>query len=69
VILADGRAQRPVEEVAHVGQNLHGQAAGGGKTGKVIGSAFQGAGGPVGNGGQRVAQHFAFFIHTRNYNS
>jgi len=68
-LLPNGRAQRPVEEVAHVGQNLHGQAAGGVKTGKVIGSAFQGSGGPVGNGGQRVAQQFAFLVHTRNYSA
>ena len=68
-LLADGRAQRPVEEVAHVGQNLHGHASGAVKSGKVVGRAFQGAGGPVGNGGQRVAQQFAFFVHTENYNA
>jgi hypothetical protein len=32
----------------------------------VIWRAFQGAGGPVGNGGQCVAQQFAFLIHTKN---
>ena len=63
-LLPHGHAQRPVKEVAHVGQNLHGQASGAGKSGKVVGRAFQGAGGPVGNGGQRVAQQFAFLVHT-----
>jgi hypothetical protein len=35
----------------------------------VIGRAFEGAGGSIGNGGQRVAQQFAFLIHTGNYNA
>jgi hypothetical protein len=68
-LLPNGRAQSPVEEVAHVSQNLHGQAAGSGKTCKVIGGALQSTGSSVGNSGQRVAQHFAFLIHTRNYNA
>jgi hypothetical protein len=35
----------------------------------VIGSAFEGAGGPIGNGSQRVAEQFAFLVHTGNYNA
>ena len=68
-ILPDGRAQRPVKEVAHMGQNLHGKAAGAVKSGKVIGGAFEGACGSVCNGSQRVAEQFAFLIHTGNYNA
>ena len=52
-----------------MGQNLHRQTAGAVKSGKVIGRAFQGAGGPVGNGSQCVAQQFAFLIHTGNYSA
>ena len=67
-ILPDGRCQRPVKEVAHVGQNLHGETTGAVKSGKVIGGAFKGASGSVCNGSQRVAEQFAFLIHTGNYN-
>jgi len=68
-ILPNGRAERPIKEVAHVGQNLHGETARAVKSGKVIGSAFEGAGGPIGNGSQRVAEQFAFLVHTGNYNA
>jgi ketosteroid isomerase-like protein len=33
----------------------------------VIGSAVQGADSSIGQSGQRVAQQFAFLVHTRNY--
>jgi hypothetical protein len=62
-LLSDGRAQRPLEQVAHVSQNLHRHPPGAGKSGKVIGRAFQCPCGPVGNGGKRVTQQFAFLIH------
>ncbi len=68
-LLPDGRCQRPVKEVAQVRENLHGQAACAVESGKVIGRAFEGAVGPVGNGGQRVAQQFAFLVHRGNYNA
>jgi hypothetical protein len=66
-ILPDGRAQRPVDQVAHVRQNLHGHAAGGGKSGKVIGRAFQSTNGAIGQSGQRMAQQFSFLVHISNY--
>jgi hypothetical protein len=52
-----------------VGQNLHGETTGAVKSGKVIGRAFKGASGSVCNGSQRVAEQFAFLIHTGNYNA
>ena len=67
MLVPNGDAERPVEQVAHVGQNLHRQAAGAVKTGKVAGCAFQRAGGAVGQGSQGMAQQFAFFVHTGNY--
>jgi len=66
-LLPNGRTQRPVKEVAHVGQNLHGETAGAVESGEVIGSAVQGADSSIGQSGQRVAQQFAFLVHTRNY--
>jgi len=66
-LLPNGRTQRPVKEVAHVGQNLHGETASAVESGEVIGSAVQGADSSIGQGGQRVAQQFTFLVHTRNY--
>jgi len=65
-LLADGRAERPVEQISHVGENLHRHAAGFGKTGKVIGRAIQGPCRPIGECGEGVAQQFAFLIHMRS---
>jgi hypothetical protein len=35
----------------------------------VVGGSIKGAGGAVGQGGQGMAQEFAFFIHRRNYSA
>jgi hypothetical protein len=52
-----------------MGQNLYGETASAIKTCKVIGRAFESASGSIGNGGQRVAEQFAFLVHTGNYNA
>lgn len=66
-ILPNGHTQRPLKEVAHVGQNLHGETASVVESGEVIGRAIESADSSISQGGQRVAQQFAFLIHTRNY--
>jgi len=68
VLLANRGAQRPVEEIAHVGQNLHRQSADAVKAAKMIGRPFKSPCGPIGQCCQSVAQQFAFLVHTGNYN-
>ncbi len=63
-LFAVGHAQRPVEQIAHVGQNLRGLAASAFKAGKTLRCAFKGSGRSVSQGSQRVPQQFAFLIHT-----
>ena len=57
-------SERPVEEVAHVGQDLDRGAAASAKQRKIIRGAFEGARGAIGQGGQGVAQEFSFVLHT-----
>ena len=62
-LLADGGAQGPLKQIAHVGKDLHGSATGAGETRKVIWGSFKGTGSAVGEGGDGVTQQFAFCIH------
>ena len=66
---AESSGEGPVKQVAHVGENLDGHSAGAGESGEVVGGAVQHACGTVGQGGQSMAQEFAFFIHRRNYSA
>ena len=51
-----GHGERPVEEVAHVSEDLHGTAAGAVEVGEGIGGVFQGANGAIGQCGKGVAE-------------
>ena len=52
-----------MEKVAHVGEDLHGTAAGAVEVGEGFGCIFQGANGAVGQCGKGVAEKIPFFIH------
>jgi len=65
-LLADGRAERPVEQISHVGENLHRHAARSGKAGEVVGCAVEYTRRTIGECGEGVAQQFAFLIHMRS---
>lgn len=60
------RAECPVEEVAHVGEDLDGLAAATIEGGEAVGSAFECTAGAIGKGGEGVAQEFAFLVHAAN---
>jgi len=55
-LFPNGRTQRPVNQVAHVGQNLHGETAGAVESGEVLGRAIESADSSIGQSGQYVAQ-------------
>ena len=57
------RAQRPVEEVTHVGKDLDWLAAAAAEVRKALGSAIDGACGTIREAGNRVAKKFAFLVH------
>jgi len=54
--VALGHGERPVKEVAHVGEDLDGTAAGTVKVGEGAGGVFQGANGAIGQRGKGVAE-------------
>ena len=56
MLLADRGRQRPVEQVAHVGKNLHGHAARTSETCKLIRGAFKRPRRPVGKAGEQMPQ-------------
>lgn len=60
------RAECPVEEVAHVGEDLNGLAAATIEVGKAFGRAFKGTAGAIGKGGEGMAEEFGFFVHAAN---
>jgi hypothetical protein len=61
--IALGHGERPVEQVAHVSEDLHRAPAGAVKVGEGFGCEFQGANGAVGKCGKGVAKKVPFFIH------
>jgi len=63
-LAALSHAQRPVEQVPHVRQNLGRRAPRAVKTGKALRSTFQGTSGPVPKGRQNVAKHLDISVHT-----
>jgi len=58
-----GHGERPVKEVAHVGEDLHGTAAGAVEVGEGAGGVFQRANGTIGQCGKGVAEEISFFVH------
>lgn len=58
------RAQGPVKEVAHVGEDLDGLAATAVEGGECIGRAIERAGCTIGKGCDGVSEKFAFVVHT-----
>jgi hypothetical protein len=56
VFLAHGGGERPIEKVAHVGENLDWHAAGAGKSGKTVWGTVECPRRPVGKAGKHMTQ-------------
>ena len=65
-LIALGNGERPMEQVAHVGEDLDGAAAGAVEVGEGGGRVFKGAGGAVSKRGEGVAKELPFFVHEKN---
>jgi len=59
LFVAERDAERPIEQVAHVSENLDWSAASAGKAGEVVGGCFKGARRAVSEGGDCVAEELA----------
>jgi hypothetical protein len=55
-----------MKQVAHVGQDLQGTAAGAVEAGEGVGGVFQGANGAISQRGKGVAEEISFLIHGGN---
>ena len=66
---ASYRSQSPVEEVAHVGQDLNGLPSAAVESGERIWSAIESAGGAVSQRCDGVAEEFAFVFHVGKYSA
>jgi len=61
-----GHGERPVKEVAHMGEDLDGTAAGAVEVGEGVGRVFQGADSAISQCGKGVAEKISFFVHWGN---
>ena len=60
------RAERPIEQITHVGEDLNGLATAAFEGEKTIGSMVKSARGAIGDSGNSVAKEFAFVVHNGN---
>jgi len=61
-----GHGERPVKQVAHMSENLHGTAAGTVEVGEGVGGIFQGADSTISQCCRGVAEEISFFVHGGN---
>ena len=68
-LISLGDAESPVKQIAHVGEDLRGLAAGAIEGCKRFRRVLEGACGAVGQRRDSVAKECAFFVHERHYNA
>lgn len=61
------RAESPIEQITHVGEDLNGLTAAAIEGGEPVRGTIEGAGSAVGKAGDSMAENGTFFVHRGQY--